>query len=456
MARIRQHPRGERGAAFLLREEQKKEKDQKKEDAFNELKAKIHFRLLNLLDLARLAEASENVLQEDLRRGVEIILAEENLALPGPEKERLCKEIRDELLGYGPLEPLLQDPRVGDILVNAYNRVYVERRGKLVRSAVRFKDNAHLLKIIEKIASGVGRRIDESCPMVDARLPDGSRVNAIIPPLALDGPSLSIRKFAKDPIKVQDLINFGSITPEIAQVLEAMVRARLNILISGGTGTGKTTFLNVLSSFIPNDERIITIEDSAELQLQQEHVVRLETRPPNLEGMGEVTQRDLVRNALRMRPERIILGEVRGGEALDMLQAMNTGHDGSLATIHANSSRDALTRLETMVSMAGLNIPDKAIRHQICSAIDVVLQLARLSDGSRRMMHLHEIIGMEGDMITMQEIFLYELLGLTEDRRVRGRFITTGIRPKFMKRLEAMGIQLPAHLFKETPQVVGD
>ncbi len=456
MARIRQQPGGERGAAFLLKEEQKKEKDQKKEDAFNELKAKIHFRLLNLLDLARLAEASENVLQEDLRRGVEIILAEENLALPGTEKDRLCKGIQDELLGYGPLEPLLQDPRVGDILVNAYNRVYVERRGKLVRSSVRFKDNAHLLKIIEKIASGVGRRIDESCPMVDARLPDGSRVNAIIPPLALDGPSLSIRKFAKDPIKVQDLINFGSITPEIAQVLEAMVKARLNVLISGGTGTGKTTFLNVLSSFIPYDERIITIEDSAELQLQQEHVVRLETRPPNLEGMGEVTQRDLVRNALRMRPERIILGEVRGGEALDMLQAMNTGHDGSLATIHANSSRDALTRLETMVSMAGLNIPDKAIRHQICSAIDVVLQLARLSDGSRRMIHLHEIIGMEGDMITMQEIFLYELLGLTEDRRVRGRFITTGIRPKFMKRLEAMGIQLPAHLFKETPQVVGD
>ncbi len=401
MARIRQHPGGERGVAFLLKEEQKKEKDQKKEDAFNELKAKIHFRLLNLLDLARLAEASENVHQEDLRRGVEIILAEENLALPGTEKDRLCKGIQDELLGYGPLEPLLQDPRVGDILVNAYNRVYVERRGKLVRSAVRFKDNAHLLKIIEKIASGVGRRIDESCPMVDARLPDGSRVNAIIPPLALDGPSLSIRKFAKDPIKVKDLINFGSITPEIAQVLEAMVKARLNVLISGGTGTGKTTFLNVLSSFIPYDERIITIEDSAELQLQQEHVVRLETRPPNLEGMGEVTQRDLVRNALRMRPERIILGEVRGGEALDMLQAMNTGHDGSLATIHANSSRDALTRLETMVSMAGLNIPDKAIRHQICSAIDVVLQLARLSDGSRRMIHLHEIIGMEGDMITI-------------------------------------------------------
>ena len=277
----------------------------------------------------------------------------------------MSKEIRDELLGYGPLEPLLHDPSISDILVNGFDQVFVERRGKLERSSVRFTDNAHLLKIIEKIATGVGRRVDESSPMVDARLPDGSRVNAIIPPLALDGPTLSIRKFSKIPIRVQDLIDFGSITPEIAQVLDAMVKARLNILISGGTGSGKTVFLNVLSSFIPNDERIITIEDSAELQMQQEHVVRLETRPPNLEGTGEVTQRDLVSNALRMRPERIILGEVRSGEALDMLQAMNTGHDGSLATIHANSPRDALSRLETMVSMAGLNIPDRAIRHQI-------------------------------------------------------------------------------------------
>ncbi len=340
--------------------------------------------MLNLLDLSRLAEAPDSILQEDLRKGIEIILAEEKLALPLPEKERLCKEIRDELLGYGPLEPLLHDSGVGDILVNGYDRVYVERRGKLERSSIRFTDNAHLLKIIEKIASGVGRRIDESSPMVDARLPDGSRVNAIIPPLALDGPTLSIRKFAQVPIRVQDLLSFGSITPDLAQVLEAMVQARLNLLISGGTGTGKTVFLNVLSSFIPNDQRIITIEDSAELQMQQDHVVRLETRPPNLEGTGEVTQRDLVRNALRMRPERIILGEVRAGEALDMLQAMNTGHDGSLATIHANSPRDALSRLETMVSMAGLNIPDRAIRHQIASAIHVVIQLARLSDGSRK------------------------------------------------------------------------
>jgi pilus assembly protein CpaF len=444
IARIRERTQAERGAAPPGRGQDKKE------DSFNELKGKIHFRLLNLLDLSRLSEAEETLLTDDLRRGIEIILAEEGLALTLPERDRLCKEIRDELLGYGPLEPLLKDYSVNDILVNGYNQVYVERQGKLELSSVRFTDNAHLLKIIEKIASGVGRRIDESCPMVDARLPDGSRVNAIIAPLSLDGPALSIRKFAKDPIRVQHLIEFGSITPEIAQVLEGMVKARLNVLISGGTGTGKTTVLNVLSSFIPYDERIITIEDSAELQLQQEHVVRLETRPPNLEGMGEITQRDLVRNALRMRPERIILGEVRQGEALDMLQAMNTGHDGSLATIHANSPRDALTRLETMVSMAGLNIPDRAIRHQISSAIDVVIQLSRLSDGSRKMMGLHEIVGMEGDMITMQEIFAYKMMGLTDDRKVKGRFITSGIRPKFMSRLEEMGVNLPANLFRES------
>jgi pilus assembly protein CpaF len=422
---------------------------QKQENAFNELKGKIHLKLINLLDLSRLTEASESALQEDLQRGIEMILAEEKIPLPTPEKERLCREIRHELMGYGPLEPLLVDASVNDILVNTYNRVFVERRGKLQPSAIRFTDNAHLLKIIEKIASGVGRRIDESCPMVDARLPDGSRVNAIIPPLALDGPALSIRKFSRDPIRMEDLINFGSITADMSEVLRGMVKARLNILISGGTGTGKTTFLNVLSSCIPNDERIITIEDSAELQLQQDHVVRLETRPPNLEGQGEVTQRDLVRNALRMRPDRIILGEVRSGEAMDMLQAMNTGHDGSLATIHANSPRDALTRLETMVSMAGLNILDRAIRHQIASAINVVIQLARLSDGSRKMMNLFEIIGMEGDMITMQEIFAFEMMGLTEDKKVKGRFLATGIRPKFMKRLESMGLKLPSSLFQE-------
>jgi pilus assembly protein CpaF len=444
MARIRERaPAADRGMAAGRGDDQK-------ESAFNELKGKIHYRLINLLDLSRLADTEDKLLQEDLRRGVDIILAEENLALPLPEKDRLCKEIRDELLGYGPLEPLLHDHTVNDILVNGYDQIFVERKGKLERSFIRFNDNAHLLKIIEKIATGVGRRIDESSPMVDARLPDGSRVNAIIPPLALDGPSLSIRKFARDPIRVHNLIGFGSITQDVAMVLEAMVQARLNVLISGGTGTGKTTFLNVLSSFIPNDERIVTIEDSAELQLQQEHVVRLETRPANLEGMGEITQRDLVKNALRMRPDRIILGEVRSGEALDMLQAMNTGHDGSLATIHANSPRDALTRLETMVSMAGLNIPDKALRHQVSSALDVVIQIARLSDGSRKMIGLHEIIGMEGDVITVQEIFAYELMGLDEERKVKGRFVTTGIRPKFMKRLEAMGINLPNQVFRET------
>lgn len=448
MARIRERaPAVERGTTAAGRGEDQKE------SAFNELKGKIHYRLINLLDLSRLVDAEDKILQEDLRRGVDMILAEENLALPLPEKDRLCKEIRDELLGYGPLEPLLHDHTVNDILVNGYDQIFVERKGKLERSSIRFNDNAHLLKIIEKIASGVGRRVDESSPMVDARLPDGSRVNAIIPPLALDGPSLSIRKFARDPIRVQNLIQFGSITQETAMVLEAMVQSRLNILISGGTGTGKTTFLNVLSSFIPNDERIVTIEDSAELQLQQEHIVRLETRPANLEGMGEITQRDLVKNALRMRPDRIILGEVRSGEALDMLQAMNTGHDGSLATIHANSPRDALIRLETMVSMAGLNIPDKALRHQVSSALDVVIQIARLSDGSRKMMGLHEIIGMEGDVITMQEIFAYELMGLDEERRVKGRFVTTGIRPKFMKRLEAMGINLSAQVFRETSRL---
>ena len=443
IARIRERTQAEKGMAATGR------MPDKKEEAFNELKAKIHFRLLNLLDLSRLSEAEENVLTEDLRRGIEIILSEEGLALTLSERDRLCKEIRDELMGYGPLEPLLKDYSINDILVNGYNQIYVERQGKLELSSVRFTDNAHLLKIIEKIASGVGRRVDESCPMVDARLPDGSRVNAIIPPLALDGPTLSIRKFAKDPIRVHHLIELGSITPEIAQVMEGMVKARLNVLISGGTGSGKTTFLNVMSSFIPNDERIITIEDSAELQLQQEHVVRLETRPPNLEGMGEITQRDLVRNALRMRPERIILGEVRQSEALDMLQAMNTGHDGSLATIHANSPRDALTRLETMVSMAGLHIPDRAIRQQVSSALNVVVQLARLSDGSRKMMGLHEIVGMEGEMITMQEIFGFKMMGLTDDRKVKGKFITSGIRPKFMARLEEMGVNLPAQLFRE-------
>ena len=447
MARLQKQPVKKNSVGASARSE-----DQKKEDHYNELKSRVHYRLLDLLDLARLAGADDSQLFQDIKRGIDIILGEENIALSLAEKERLAKDIRDELLGYGPLEPLLHDSTVSDILVNGYNSVYVERKGKLQRVSVRFKDNAHLLKIIEKIASGVGRRVDESCPMVDARLPDGSRVNAIISPLALDGPALSIRKFSKDPYKVHHLVEFGTITQEIAQVMEAMVKARLNILISGGTGSGKTTFLNVLSGFIPNDERIITIEDAAELQLQQDHVVRLETRPPNLEGAGEVTQRDLVRNALRMRPERIILGEVRQAEALDMLQAMNTGHDGSLATIHANTPRDALVRLETMVSMAGLTIADKALRHQVASAIHAVIQVARLKDGSRKMLYLNEIVGMEGDVIVMQEIFKFDMQGMTEEGKVKGRFYATGIRPKFMSQLEALGVELPGKVFRENLQ----
>jgi pilus assembly protein CpaF len=447
MARLQKQPIGKASSGAGAKSE-----DQKKEDHYNEMKSRVHYRLLDLLDLARLAGADDSQLFQDIKRGIDIILNEENVALSLTEKERLANDIRDELLGYGPLEPLLNDNTVSDILVNGYNSVYVERKGKLQRVPVRFKDNAHLLKIIEKIASGVGRRVDESCPMVDARLPDGSRVNAIIGPLALDGPALSIRKFSKDPYKVHHLVEFGTITQDIAQVMEAMVKARLNILISGGTGSGKTTFLNVLSGFIPNDERIITIEDAAELQLQQDHVVRLETRPPNMEGMGEVTQRDLVRNALRMRPERIILGEVRQAEALDMLQAMNTGHDGSLATIHANTPRDALVRLETMVSMAGLNIPDKALRHQVASAIHAVLQVARLKDGSRKMLYLNEIVGMEGEVIVMQEIFNFEMQGITEEGKVKGRFRATGIRPKFMAQMEAQGVELSGKLFRENLQ----
>lgn len=446
MARLQKQPPGKKALPVTGQ----RGDDEAKEDQYNELKSRIHYKLLDLLDLTRLAAAGDAQLLQDLRRGIELILSEDNLALSMAEKERLTRDIRDELLGYGPLEQLLNDASISDILVNGYNSIYVERKGKLVKVPVRFKDNAHLLKIIEKIASGVGRRVDESCPMVDARLPDGSRVNAIISPLALDGPALSIRKFSKDPYKVHHLIEFGTITEDIAKVLEAMVKARLNILISGGTGSGKTTFLNILSGFIPNDERIITIEDAAELQLQQDHVVRLETRPPNMEGTGEVTQRDLVRNALRMRPERIILGEVRQAEALDMLQAMNTGHDGSLATIHANSPRDALVRLETMVAMAGLSIPDKALRHQIASAIHAVVQVARLKDGSRKMLFLNEIVGMEGEVIVMQEIFRYEMRGLSEEGKIRGQFRATGIRPKFMSQLEAVGVELPGNVFRET------
>jgi len=352
-------------------------------------------------------------------------------------------EVHHELFGLGPLEPLLADPTISDILVNSYSNIYIERRGKLEKTSITFKDNEHLMRVIERIVSTVGRRIDEAQPMVDARLSDGSRVNAIIPPLALDGPTLSIRRFGTDPLKMAMLIENGALTREIAILFEMCVRARLNIIISGGTGAGKTTLLNALSAFIPTDERIVTIEDSAELQLQQPHVVRLETRPPNIEGRGEITQRDLVRNALRMRPDRIVVGEVRGAEAIDMLQAMNTGHDGSLTTIHANTTRDSLSRLETMIQMTGMRLSDRAMRQQIASAVNLVIQVARLTDGTRRVVSISEITGMEGEMVTMQEIFQFERVGLDANGKVLGKFRTTGIRPRFAERLKQYGMQLP-------------
>ena len=418
-------------------------------DQYYEIKTRLHSRLIDLLDLTMIGSLPEAEMRAEIARAVETILREEFKSAPLNQAERrsLLLEMQDEVLGLGPLEPFIKDPTVNDILVNTYRRIYVERSGKLVMTNARFKDDVHLRKIIERIVSRVGRRIDESSPMVDARLLDGSRVNAVIPPLAVDGPSLSIRKFSKDPLEAADLIGFGALTPEIAQVLEGIVRGRLYSIISGGTGSGKTTLLNVLSRFIPHDERIVTIEDAAELQLKQDHVVRLETRPANIEGKGEVTQRELVKNCLRMRPDRIIVGEVRSHEALDMLQAMNTGHDGSLTTIHANSPRDALMRLETMVAMAGLNIGTLSLKRYISSAVDVIIQVSRLADGSRKMTSLSEITGMEGDAITMQDIFTFEQTGVDENGKVQGRFRSGGIRPRFAPRLAAMGIELGGALF---------
>ena len=414
---------------------------------YQELKDRLHQRVIEMLDLNALNTMSQEVVTGHLTKLIEQLLQQESVPLNQRERSQITQDILHEVLGLGPLEPLLADHTVNDILVNGHKQVFVERYGRLELTTVRFKDDAHLKKIIERIVSRIGRRIDESSPMVDARLADGSRVNAIIQPLAIDGPSLSIRKFSKDPLQLHHLIEKQSLTPEIGDLLKAIVQARLNVLISGGTGSGKTTLLNVLSGFIPNNERIVTIEDAAELQLRQEHVVRLETRPANIEGKGEIAQRELVKNALRMRPDRIILGEVRGAESLDMLQAMNTGHDGSLTTVHANSCRDALTRIETLVSMAGFNLAAKAMRHYVSSALDVIVQIARLSDGTRKLISLQEVVGMEGDLITLQELFTFQQTGLDENRKVKGRFKATGVRPKFVERLTAKGIALPSELF---------
>jgi len=417
-------------------------------EAYYDLKTRIHRQLIERLDLTKVDLLPLETVQQQIRRIVEDMLASDDTPLSRQEREQLVLEVEHETFGLGPLEPLMQDPTVSDILVNGCKEVFIERRGKLERTRVIFRDNSHLLQVIERIVSGVGRRVDESSPMVDARLPDGSRVNAIIPPLALDGPVLSIRRFAADPYRMADLVEFGTLTSSLAEIIRAAVQARLNILVSGGTGAGKTTMLNVLSNAIPNTERIVTIEDSAELQLQQEHVVRLETRPPNIEGQGAVTQRDLVRNALRMRPDRIVVGEVRGGEVLDMLQAMNTGHDGSLTTIHANTPRDALARVENMVSMTGISFPAKALRSQIASAIDIVIQVERQEDGRRRVVSLQEINGMEGDIITTSEIFRFERRGLGADGQVLGELVTTGIVPGFERRLKERGVELPVALFR--------
>jgi pilus assembly protein CpaF len=413
------------------------------------LKATIHRKLLQKLNLERLTSSDREDVRREVMQILEGLLGEESTPMSYSEKERLSKEVMDEVFGLGPLEALLKDPTISDILINNYKSVYIERNGLLERTSIQFRDSEHLRQIIDRIVSAVGRRVDESSPMVDARLADGSRVNAIIPPLALDGACVSIRRFGRDPLTAEDILRNNTLTQRMLELVRACVKARLNILVSGGTGSGKTTFLNILSSFISDRERIITIEDAAELQLKQSHVVRLETRPPNVEGKGAVRQRQLVINSLRMRPDRIIVGEVRGDEALDMLQAMNTGHDGSLTTIHANSPRDALSRLETMVAMANLNIPESATRRQITSAINVVVQMTRLNDGTRKVVNVAEITGMEGEVVTMQDIFVFKRMGMAPTGEVLGEFVPTGIRPKFSERLVAAGIRLPLDMFEE-------
>ncbi|MFT5092645.1 MAG: pilus assembly protein CpaF [Porticoccaceae bacterium] len=411
------------------------------------LKRTIHGKLVEKLDLSRLGDLEGDTLRREIRLVIEHLCDTENPLLNRSERERLIEEILDETFGFGPLEMLLKEPGVADIMINGPKNVFVEKDGRIQRSKVTFRDNDHLLQILDRIVSKVGRRVDETSPMVDARLPDGSRLNAIVPPLALDGPSLTIRKFGSNPLTLEDLLRFGAFTPEMVMVLEGIIKARLNCIISGGTGSGKTTLLNTLSSFIPNDQRVITIEDAAELQLQQEHVLRLETRPPNIEGKGKIGATDLVKNALRMRPDRIIIGECRGGEALDMLQAMNTGHEGSLTTIHANTPRDAVSRLETMITMGGVDLPLRALRTQFASAVDLIIQVNRLQGGPRKVTHITEVLGMEGDTVIMQDIFNFNVEGVDDDGRACGHFSASGVRPGFMQKLESSGVRLPANLF---------
>jgi pilus assembly protein CpaF len=420
---------------------------------YQQVKADLHRKILDRLDLEKLGRTTGDTAREEVLVLIRNSVNSEVVPLSFAERERLSREILDEIFGLGPLEPLLKDHTISDILVNRYDRVYIERGGKLELTGLSFKDNQHLMQIIERIVSRVGRRVDESSPMVDARLPDGSRVNAIIPPLALDGACLSIRRFGRDPVTARNMIENHTLTEAMLELLSIMVKGKLNLLISGGTGAGKTTLLNVLSGYIPNTDRIVTIEDAAELQLKQEHVVRLETRAPNIEGKGAVRQRQLVINSLRMRPDRIVVGEVRGEEAFDMLQAMNTGHEGSLTTVHANAPRDALARVENMVSMANLNIPERAVRHQIASAIHVVIQVARLSDGTRKVTQISEVTGTEGDIITMQDIFTFERRGIDENGKVRGTFRATGLRPFFAERLATAGARLRPALFESRTEI---
>ncbi len=437
------------GRGHLERTGREKKNSGQSKQALQDVRIRVHSKLVDMLDLASLANLEADELKAQLRPVIMQLLDEEAALLTGGERQQIVVEILDEIFGFGPLEPLLADESVSDILVNGSQEVFIERFGKLERTKVTFRDDDHLLQVIDRIVSRVGRRIDETSPMVDARLPDGSRVNAIIPPLSVDGPCMAIRRFGVNPLGAVQLLKNGSITEEILEFLKGAVKAGLNVLISGGTGSGKTTLLNILSSFIPHDERIISIEDSAELLLQQPHVVRLETRPPNIEGAGQVTQRDLLFNSLRMRPDRIIVGEVRGAEALDMLQAMNTGHDGSLTTIHANAPRDALSRIETMVSMTGLELPVSVVRHQMASAFDIVIQASRLFDGRRRVMSVSEVLGMEGDIITMQEVFAYKLHGVDEETGIaEGAFISTGLRPQCVNKIKSHGINLRDGIFE--------